>query len=247
MSAFQTVEMVCQVVCCCDWFAVIPDGVSPRCANRKLFFDFEHELSPPYSISAFPPFAALLINPLWALILLTMLTAWLSLAAPGQITPPGIRSNGLFMGLALSACFLWYAFLAPMIRVVSPGVPNWLTNTVARCRISAEDADSVIDETNDYFSTRGVVAHWRLCPGDAPSELEERLIKKGLTQGEEQIAMAVDLQKLNEDITTPVKFPVQRVSSPAVMKEKHGWISPVGGGKVTRHPADRFVDYLRLR
>jgi hypothetical protein len=52
----------------------------PDAPIANYFFDIEHELSPPYSISAFPPFVALLINPLWALILLTMLTVWLSLA-----------------------------------------------------------------------------------------------------------------------------------------------------------------------
>jgi hypothetical protein len=41
-----------------------------------------------------------------------------------------------------------------MIRVVSPGIPNWLTNTVLRCRIPDDNVDSVIDQTNEYFYAR---------------------------------------------------------------------------------------------
>jgi ribosomal protein S18 acetylase RimI-like enzyme len=118
-----------------------------------------------------------------------------------------------------------------MIRVVSPGIPNWLTNTVVRCRFSPEDADTLIDETNEYFRARGVLPYWRLCPGDSPADLEARLIKKGLTPGEEQIAMAVDLEKVNEEITTPDSFRVERVPSPAAMKSQHGWIRRLGTGK----------------
>lgn len=53
-----------------------------------------------------------------------------------------------------------------MIRIVSPGMPNWMTNTVLRCRLSADNAESIIDETNEYFYIRGVVPYWWLCPGD---------------------------------------------------------------------------------
>lgn len=118
-----------------------------------------------------------------------------------------------------------------MIRVVSPGIPNWLTNTVLRCRLSADNADTVIDETNEYFYSRGVLPYWRLCPGDLPSDLGERLVKKGLSLVEEQPAMAVDLQKLNQNIQMPDEFIVERVTDAATMKEKHGWIRQFGVGK----------------
>lgn len=53
---------------------------------------------------------------------------------------------------------------ADMIRVVSPGIPNGLTNTVLRCRLSADNADASIDETNEYFSPE----MWYRTGGSAP-------------------------------------------------------------------------------
>ena len=118
-----------------------------------------------------------------------------------------------------------------MIRVVSPGISNALTNTVLRCRLSADNADRVIDETNEYFYARGVVPYWRLCPGDLPADLGVRLEQKGLALEEEQPAMAVDLQKLNQDVRTPAGLKIERVSNAATLKEKHVWISRFAEGK----------------
>lgn len=118
-----------------------------------------------------------------------------------------------------------------MIRVVSPGIPNWLTNTVLRCRLSGDNVDSVIDETNEYFYARGVLPYWRLCPGDLPNDLEARLAKKGLSLEAEEPAMAVDLRKLDQDMRMPGGFIIEHVTDAATMKEKHIWITQLGMGK----------------
>lgn len=118
-----------------------------------------------------------------------------------------------------------------MIRVVSPGIPNWLTNTVLRCRLSGDNVDSVIDETNEYFYSKGVLPYWRLCPGDLPDDLEARLAKEGFSLEAEQPAMAVDLSKLDQDIKMPDGFMIQHVTDAATMKEKHIWINQFGPGK----------------
>jgi ribosomal protein S18 acetylase RimI-like enzyme len=117
-----------------------------------------------------------------------------------------------------------------MIRVVSPGIPNWLTNTVVRSRLSTSDIDAVIDETLAYFSARNVIPYWRLCPGDLPADLEERLLRKGFFLAEEQPAMAADLTKLNEDVPTPTGLLIERVIDAATMQVKHGWLRSLGEG-----------------
>lgn len=118
-----------------------------------------------------------------------------------------------------------------MIRLASPGIPNWLTNTVVRCRLSTGEVDSAIEETNDYFRSSGVMPHWRLCPGDLPTDLEQRLLKQGFSLEEEQPAMAVDLKQLNETIRTREGFKIERIDHAGTMKEKHGWIRASGEGK----------------
>lgn len=118
-----------------------------------------------------------------------------------------------------------------MIRVVSPGIANSLTNTVVRCRLSADNVDTVIEETNEYFRSRGVVPHWRLCPSDLPPDLGERLAAKGLSLVEEQPAMAIDLEKVNPDIRAPDGLKIERIADVEMLKESHGWIRQLGGGK----------------
>ncbi|MBE0411634.1 MAG: GNAT family N-acetyltransferase [Anaerolineales bacterium] len=118
-----------------------------------------------------------------------------------------------------------------MIRILSPGIPNWLTNTVLRCRLNAEDADTAIDETIEYFQSKGVKPYWRLCPGDLPADLEPRLINKGFSLVDEQPAMVIDLAKLKQNNRTPDGFVIERIRDAATMKEKHGWISQFREGK----------------
>jgi ribosomal protein S18 acetylase RimI-like enzyme len=115
-----------------------------------------------------------------------------------------------------------------MIRVVSPGIPNGLTNTIVRCRLSAGNADAVIDETLAYFRARDVIPYWRLCPGDLPVDLEERLVRKGFVLAEEQPAMAADLARLNEHVPMPNGLTIERVTNEAAMQARHGWLRRLG-------------------
>jgi hypothetical protein len=66
----------------------------------------------------------------------------------------------------------------------------------------------------EHFRAREVAPYWRLCAGDLPSDLEERLLKKDFTLVEEQPAMAADLQKLNEAVRTPDGGRLARSSPP---------------------------------
>ncbi len=118
-----------------------------------------------------------------------------------------------------------------MIRVASPGVPNEVCNAVARCRLSPDNVDSAIEQTNDYFYTRGVVPYWQLCPTDVPLDLADRLAARGFVLQEERPAMVVDLQKLNEDISAPEGFTIERVTDAATMWEKHAWLRALGQGR----------------
>jgi ribosomal protein S18 acetylase RimI-like enzyme len=118
-----------------------------------------------------------------------------------------------------------------MIRVISPGIPNWLTNTVLRCRLSAEAVDTAIDETVAYFESQGVKPYWRLCPGDLPADLEHRLVNKGFSLVDEQPAMAADLTKLKDNLKTPEGLIIEHLSDATTMRAKHGWIRQLGTGK----------------
>jgi predicted GNAT family acetyltransferase len=118
-----------------------------------------------------------------------------------------------------------------MIRIGSPGIPNWLSNSVLRCRLSDNEANKAIDETIRYFRGRGVKPYWRICPGDLPIDLESRLQKKGLIIASDQPAMAVEIDKVNQEIKPAEGFTIERLTGIEELKEKNGWIRSLGEGK----------------
>jgi len=56
-----------------------------------------------------------------------------------------------------------------------------LFNRVLHTRLTASNADETIQETIDYFSSKGLPFTWHVDPGDTPPDLPERLEKNGLT------------------------------------------------------------------
>ena len=47
----------------------------------------------------------------------------------------------------------------------------------------------------------------------------------------EEPAMAVDLEKLNQDVRTPDGFMIEPVTDAATMKERNGFIGRLGAGE----------------
>jgi hypothetical protein len=84
---------------------------------------------------------------------------------------------------------------------------------VVGCRFPAGRAGALIDKTNAYFRARGYEPTGGSAPGDEPADLEARLVAKGYVTGEEQIAMAVYLEQLNQDFSPPAGL------------AKHGWLT----------------------
>jgi ribosomal protein S18 acetylase RimI-like enzyme len=118
-----------------------------------------------------------------------------------------------------------------MTRIVSPGIPNWLSNAVLHCRLSEAEADEVIDRTVEYFLARGVKPYWRICPGDLPPDLGKRLENKGFILASKQPAMAANLDRLTRENETKDGFTIERLISLEEVREKNGWIRSLGEGK----------------
>lgn len=118
-----------------------------------------------------------------------------------------------------------------MIRIVSPGIPNWFSNAVLHCRLSDSEADETIDETVEYFRAKRVKPYWRICPGDLPLDLDKRLEKNGFILASEQPAMAANLDQLFRENETKEAFTIERVDSEEELKEKNGWIRSFGEGE----------------
>lgn len=117
--------------------------------------------------------------------------------------------------------------------------PDWLQltctrfptgglNEISRAKLSAGDADRVIDETLAHYAKLGLEFRWSLLPGTTPSDLGARLAARGLI-GKDLVAMA----RSTECPTSPTPgVTVERVDARTidtftrVMCE--GWGAPIG-------------------
>lgn len=99
-----------------------------------------------------------------------------------------------------------------MIRYVT-GVPFPLMNGVLRARFPVGAADKKVHEALAPFRERKLPMMWWTAPSDTPSDLPRRLVAAGLAEVEQAPGMAIDLQKLNEDVDSPRGLVIQGVGS----------------------------------
>lgn len=62
-------------------------------------------------------------------------------------------------------------------------------NGVSRAKLSADDADQIIDRTIAGYETRGLAYRWSVMPGSTPEDLAQRLEQRGLVSTD-VVAMA---------------------------------------------------------
>ena len=68
-------------------------------------------------------------------------------------------------------------------------------NMVMQARFSKENADKRIDEVTSFYQERELPFSWWVGEEDTPSDLSQRLIKKGFKEKETDYGMYFDLQK----------------------------------------------------
>jgi ribosomal protein S18 acetylase RimI-like enzyme len=102
----------------------------------------------------------------------------------------------------------------------TPGVPVPLFNHVYFTRIAEEeDIDARIEAIVGGFAEREVPFMWSVSPFTRPADLGARLESRGLSLVDELPGMAVDLQALQEDVSFPTAFVMERVSETEALKE----------------------------
>lgn len=106
-------------------------------------------------------------------------------------------------------------------QVMSPNMPNWLTNAVFDCQADEHSINELIEGVIQSYTEHNVIPYWRVCPDDTPASLADDLIKKGFELRETQIAMSVDLAKLDESITLADNITLERIASADELRTKH--------------------------
>lgn len=126
--------------------------------------------------------------------------------------------------------FEWYGYLgrspkaelhdSPNLTWLLIGVPFPLMNTVIRTQLTRDNVDEAIEETLAHFKSKNVTSFsWWTEPGTQPTDLGKHLVANGFTYTEGPPGMAVDLLKLNEDLTTPPGLTIKRVGDAGVLRK----------------------------
>lgn len=85
-------------------------------------------------------------------------------------------------------------------------------NNILRATFDPERAEESIDQTLLPFRERNVPAYWWVGRSSRPGDLGSRLTAYGLTTAFIALAMAADLQRLPEDISSPAGLVVEEVT-----------------------------------
>ena len=83
-------------------------------------------------------------------------------------------------------------------------------------QLTAENADTTIQQQMDYFrSTGGAGLEWKLFGHDQPPDLGERLIAHGFERQEQEALLMLDLERLPTVYQQPVTADIRRLTTPA--------------------------------
>ena len=138
----------------------------------------------------------------------------------------------LIMAIEANQFELW-RILAQMLQVelhhdsdmiwLSTDIPFYLCNLVGRVQFDPNDIDARIDVTLARFKSRGMPMSWWTGPATRPTDLGKYLEAHGLTHVEDYPGMAVDLLKLNVDLSVPPGLTIERVEDVEGLEK---WIHP---------------------
>lgn len=103
--------------------------------------------------------------------------------------------------------------LGEVVRFVDE-IPGSEANFVLYSRLTAANADRVIQEQIEYFAENGRSFEWKLFDHDTPSDLRDRLIAHGFTIGEVEAIMALDLTNTPVALLQPITADVRQLCDP---------------------------------
>ena len=105
------------------------------------------------------------------------------------------------------------------ISWVMTDIPSPLFNSIYRAQLPLEKIDFTIDAIIDKAKKRNISLFWYIGPATQPSDLAEYLKKHGFVKADQTPGMAVNLEYLRDDLSTPVGLTVQLVENDESLKQ----------------------------
>jgi GNAT superfamily N-acetyltransferase len=131
-----------------------------------------------------------------------------------------------------------YVDTGKLKRSITP-IPFALFNSIMDARIPESRVDRTIREVIEEASTRHVPVRWWIGPSTRPQNLAEHLESFGFTLGDDAPGMAVELNKLNENLPKPEGLSVSLCASE---DEKRRWSQVMGTANEIPEEASFVVD-----
>ena len=90
---------------------------------------------------------------------------------------------------------------------------------VAYSRLTAVNANDVIQTELDYLQALGGSFEWKVHDHDQPADLRQRLLSKGLEADEPEAIMVLDLEMAPSILLQPVTADIRRITTPSQIDE----------------------------
>lgn len=91
------------------------------------------------------------------------------------------------------------------------GLPFHLTNGIVNARFPEEHLEEILDERLRQLAVKQVPMAWLIGPSTRPTDLGSRLQSHSWVLGDEAPGMAIELQNLDESLSSPPSLTIHRI------------------------------------
>ncbi|MEL6408314.1 MAG: GNAT family N-acetyltransferase [Chloroflexota bacterium] len=106
-------------------------------------------------------------------------------------------------------------------QVISPNIPNWLTNAVFNLNLESSKVTQAIEDITQRYRSNDVVPFWRLCPNDHPTNIHDHLIAAGYAQKMKQFLMSLNLDTVTQSPTLLDNIVIEQITTASELRDKH--------------------------
>jgi GNAT superfamily N-acetyltransferase len=116
---------------------------------------------------------------------------------------------------------------SPELTWLATGLQSPILNAVLLTNLAPESVSEAILEVQAHFKSRRVTMCWCTGPHTRPPELSKYLAAQGFSFAMASPGMAVNLQKIDENVSTPKDLEIVRVEDARIL-QKWSYVNQVG-------------------
>jgi len=110
----------------------------------------------------------------------------------------------------------------PSLVWADSGVFDGNLNSVVSAHLAPDTVDAQIEAVISYFRARGRAFTWHIGPSTEPADLADALLAHGLTLRESEPGMAIEVDRMRENLEIPPELTIETVHDAASLAD---WVS----------------------